>query len=281
MNPLSKVWRNLIRGGGMAGAKGEASGRLPPVPLGWRAGGVVGVSGRSPTATPIVRAGAGAPDPEAIASAGTETIEPKTIEAPVPEITVRPVAPVPVVTSPARVVMGSTDRAEPRSVARTTTQAKATPTDSKMMARAIELAKQALALGEVPIGAVVYETASGKVLGEGYNRREIDKDPSAHAEWFAIKEAAEKVGDWRLNHCTLVVTLEPCVMCAGLVVNARLGRLVYGPRDPKAGGAESLFRLTNDPRLNHRVEPISEVMQPECARLLSEFFKSLRGKRPE
>jgi len=276
MNPLSKVWRNLIRGGGMAGAKGEASGRLPPVPLGWRAGGVVGVAGRSPTATPIVRissAVAEAPEVDTGAEAGAE--------APVPEITVRPVAPGAAVSPMARAVVGSSDRAEPRPVARTTTQPKATPTDVKMMARAIELAKQALALGEVPIGAVVYETATGKVLGEGYNRREIDKDPSAHAEWFAIREAAEKVGDWRLNHCTLVVTLEPCVMCSGLVVNARIGRLVYGPRDPKAGGAESLFRLTNDPRLNHRVEPVSEVMQPECARLLSEFFKSLRGKRPE
>jgi tRNA(adenine34) deaminase len=258
MNPLSKVIRNLIG----PGTKAEIEGRLPPVPLGWRSG-APGIAGRSPTATPVARP--------------VSTVEPSDAETsaegtPAPQIVVRPIP----MTRPSPSAPPPPTSPGPRP----TIAPKVTETDLAMMARAIELAKQALALGEVPIGAVVYETATGKLLGEGYNRREIDKDPSAHAEWFAIKEASEKVGDWRLNHCTLVVTLEPCVMCSGLIVNARIGRLIYGPRDPKAGGAESLFRLTNDPRLNHRVEPVSEVMQPECAKLLSDFFKSLREKKP-
>src|SRR5438046_436826 len=113
------------------------------------------------------------------------------------------------------------------------------PHDEPMMRRALELARQAAAIGEVPVGAVLYETATGRVLGEGYNRREIDHDPAAHAELFAVRAAAAALGDWRLNACTLVVTLEPCAMCAGLIVNARVGRLVYGARDPKAGATES------------------------------------------
>jgi tRNA(adenine34) deaminase len=147
-----------------------------------------------------------------------------------------------------------------------------------MMRRAIELAKQAALIGEVPIGAVVYETATGRILGEGSNRREIDHDPAAHAELFAIRAAAQALGDWRLNTCTLVVTLEPCPMCAGLIVNARLGRLVYGCRDPKAGATDSLFHLTSDPRLNHRVEPIGGLLADECSSLLKDFFRRLRGQ---
>ncbi len=151
-----------------------------------------------------------------------------------------------------------------------------------MMARALELAREAAALGEVPVGAVVYETSSGRVVGEGFNRREIDRDPAAHAELIAIRAAASALGDWRLNSCTLVVTLEPCAMCAGLIVNARVGRLVYGARDPKAGASESLYAITSDPRLNHRVEgdgPIAGVMEEECAAILKEFFRVLRQKR--
>src|SRR5437762_2917218 len=116
--------------------------------------------------------------------------------------------------------------------------------DGSMMLRAIALARHAATLGEVPVGAVVYETATGRVLGEGFNRREADHDPAAHAELIAIRAAAAALGDWRLNHCTLAVTLEPCAMCAGLIVNARLGRLLYGASDPKAGAAGSLYRLT-------------------------------------
>lgn len=151
------------------------------------------------------------------------------------------------------------------------------PSDEPMMRRAIELAKEAAAIGEAPIGAVVYETATGKILGEGSNRREIDHDPAGHAELIAIRAAANAIGDWRLNHCTLVVTLEPCPMCAGLIVNARLGRLVYGCKDPKAGATDSLFKLTNDPRLNHRVQPIDGLLAEECSALLKEFFRSLRS----
>jgi tRNA(adenine34) deaminase len=148
--------------------------------------------------------------------------------------------------------------------------------DVSMMRRALDLARQAAAIGEVPVGAVVYQTATGRVLGEGYNRREADHDPAAHAELIAIRAAAASLGDWRLNACTLVVTLEPCAMCAGLIVNARVGRLVYGAPDPKAGATRSLYRLTADPRLNHRVEPIAGVLEAECAAALKDFFRALR-----
>jgi tRNA(adenine34) deaminase len=145
-----------------------------------------------------------------------------------------------------------------------------------MMRRALGLAGQAAAIGEVPIGSVVYETLTGRVLGEGFNRREIDKDPAAHAELIAVRAACEVVGDWRLNHCSLAVTLEPCPMCAGLIVNARVGRLVYGADDPKAGAARTLYTITTDPRLNHRVELVPGVLADECAGLLRDFFKGLR-----
>jgi tRNA(Arg) A34 adenosine deaminase TadA len=154
----------------------------------------------------------------------------------------------------------------------------ATHVDLEVMCRALSLAGQAAAIGEVPVGAVVYETATGKVLGEGFNRREVDHDPSAHAEHTAIVQACKARGDWRLNDCTLVVTLEPCAMCAGLIVNARVGRVVYGASDPKAGAAGSLMRLTEDPRLNHRVTPIAGVMAAECGQVLRDFFKGLRQR---
>ncbi len=153
-----------------------------------------------------------------------------------------------------------------------------TDTDLAMMRRALELAGEAAAIGDVPVGAVVYETATGRVLGEGFNRRHVDKDPTAHAELIAIRAAAAAVGDWRLNHCTLVVTLEPCAMCAGLIVNARLGRVVYGCADPKAGAMGSLMRLTEDERLNHRVTPIGGVMAEEAGEMLRKFFRERRGK---
>lgn len=152
----------------------------------------------------------------------------------------------------------------------------ATDHDHLHMRRALELARAAAALGEVPVGAVVYDTASGRALSEAHNRRHIDKDPSAHAELLAVREAACAIGDWRLNACTLVVTLEPCPMCAGLIVNARLGRVVYGCPDPKAGACGTLLRLTEDPRLNHRVEPIAGVMADDCAVVLREFFRARR-----
>ena len=150
--------------------------------------------------------------------------------------------------------------------------------DVRMMHRALELATEAAALGDVPVGAVVYETKTGEILSEAFNRREIDNDPAAHAELLAIRAAAMRNGDWRLNHCTLVVTLEPCPMCAGLIVNARVGRLVYGATDPKAGAVETLYEITTDARLNHRVEVVAGVMAEECSGVLSEFFRDLRGR---
>ena len=149
------------------------------------------------------------------------------------------------------------------------------------MTRALALARAAAVSGEVPVGAVVYETESGRMLAEAHNRRHLDRDPTAHAELLAIRQAAAVVGDWRLNHCTLVVTLEPCAMCAGLIVNARLGRVVFGCPDPKAGACGSLMRLTEDARLNHRVVPIAGVMAEECAAVLKEFFRSRRGGAAE
>ena len=147
-----------------------------------------------------------------------------------------------------------------------------------MMRRALELARRAAASGEVPVGAVVYETDSGRVLGEAFNRRERDRDPSAHAEFLAIREACRAVGDWRLNHCSLAVTLEPCPMCAGLIVNARVGRVVYGADDPKAGAVRTLFALLNDDRLNHACVVVPGVLAEESAGMLQNFFRSLREK---
>jgi tRNA(adenine34) deaminase len=153
-----------------------------------------------------------------------------------------------------------------------------TDTDVAMMHRALELARTAADLGEVPVGAVVYETATGRILAEAHNRRETDADPSAHAEHVAIVQACRARSDWRLPDCTLVVTLEPCPMCAGLIVNARLGRLVYGAPDPKAGAVDTLYQLTRDGRLNHRVEPIAGVCTDEAATLLQAFFQRLRAE---
>ncbi|MEM9662721.1 MAG: tRNA adenosine(34) deaminase TadA [Planctomycetota bacterium] len=150
--------------------------------------------------------------------------------------------------------------------------------DDTMMVRALDLAREAATMNEVPVGAVVWETATGTVLGEGFNRREVDNDPSAHAEYLAIRAACKAVGDWRLNHCSLAVTLEPCPMCAGLIVNARVGRVVYGADDPKAGACRSLFELTTDARLNHRVELIAGVRAEESAELLRAFFRARRER---
>lgn len=154
----------------------------------------------------------------------------------------------------------------------------ATNTDRRMMARALDLAREAGEAGETPVGAVVYETASGRVLGEGANTREAARDPAGHAEFTAIREACRAIGDWRLNHCTLVVTLEPCPMCAGLIVQARVGRVVFGAIDPKAGACRSLYRLADDPRLNHRAEIIAGVEAEASGALLRDFFRRLRAR---
>lgn len=149
--------------------------------------------------------------------------------------------------------------------------------DTAMMIRALDLARHAASEREVPVGAIVYRTATGEVLGTGSNRRENDRQPHAHAEFTAIVRACEAIGDWRLNDCTLVVTLEPCPMCAGLIVNARVGRVVFGASDPKAGAVTSLMQLLSDPRLNHRpTEFVQGLMAEESAMLLKEFFRGLR-----
>jgi tRNA(adenine34) deaminase len=142
------------------------------------------------------------------------------------------------------------------------------------MEEAIRLAREAGAAGEVPVGAVaVFE---GRVVGRGRNRREEDRDPTAHAELLALQEAARTLGRWRLTGVTLVATLEPCAMCAGAMVLARIDRLVYGADDPKAGAAGSLQDLSADPRLNHRFPVERGVRAADCGALLREFFRARR-----
>jgi tRNA(adenine34) deaminase len=140
---------------------------------------------------------------------------------------------------------------------------------------ALEEARAAAAAGEVPVGAVVV-TAEGELVGRGRNRRERDQDPLAHAELLALAEAARRLGSWRLVGTTLFVTLEPCAMCAGALVQSRVARLVYGAPDPKAGFCGTLGDLVRDPRLNHRLEVVAGVGGEESAALLREFFARLR-----
>ena len=147
------------------------------------------------------------------------------------------------------------------------------------MQRAIELADESSAAGEVPVGAIVYDTATGEVLASAHNTREMHNNPAGHAEFSAITQACQSIDDWRLNHCTLVVTLEPCPMCAGLIVNSRIGRLVYGASDPKAGAVRTLYSLCDDPRLNHRSQIISGLEESRCSEQLKKFFRSLRNKK--
>jgi tRNA(adenine34) deaminase len=133
--------------------------------------------------------------------------------------------------------------------------------------------------GDVPVGAIVVDEA-GTVIGRGRNRREIDRDPTGHAEIVAMRQAAARLGTWRLHGATLVVTLEPCVMCAGALVNARIERVVYGCNDPKAGALRSLYSIGEDSRLNHRFAVTSGVLAEDGARLLSSFFAALRATPP-
>jgi len=142
------------------------------------------------------------------------------------------------------------------------------------MARALELAREAQSLDEVPVGAVVVR--DDEILAEGFNRTITDSDPSAHAEMVAIREAASRRGDWRLTDATLYVTLEPCAMCAGAVVLARIPRVVFGAADPKAGMGGSLDNILQDPRLNHRCEVLGGVGSEESSRLLKDFFRARR-----
>ncbi len=144
----------------------------------------------------------------------------------------------------------------------------------KFMRAAITQAKKAYALGEVPIGCVIeYE---GKIIGRGYNRRKTDKNTLSHAELIAIRKASKKLGDWRLEGCTLYVTLEPCQMCAGAIVQARIPTVVIGCMNPKAGCAGSILNILQEPQFNHQVEIIRGVFEKECSTMLTEFFKELR-----
>ena len=143
------------------------------------------------------------------------------------------------------------------------------------MQQALEIAKSALAAGDVPVGALVL-SPEGKVVSTGFNRREIDSDPSAHAEIVALREAATVNKSWRLDGHTIVVTLEPCAMCAGAIAQARIKTLVFGAWDAKAGAVGSVWDVLRDPRALHQVEVISGVNESECAAVLSEFFKNNR-----
>lgn len=143
------------------------------------------------------------------------------------------------------------------------------------MRLALERADAAAAVGDVPVGAVLV-TADGVLVSTGENRREVDADPTAHAEIVALRAAAATRGSWRLGGTTLYVTLEPCVMCAGAMLHARIARLVYGCRDDKAGAVDSLFTLGRDPRLNHRFEVVCGVLDAECAARLKRFFAERR-----
>jgi tRNA(adenine34) deaminase len=143
------------------------------------------------------------------------------------------------------------------------------------MGRALEQARLALATDDVPVGAVVVR--DGDVIARAANRREADQDPTAHAEILAVRAAAAALGSWRLERCALYVTLEPCTMCAGALVLARLPLLVYGAPDPKAGAAGSLYNLVQEPRLNHRLDVVPGVLADDCGRLLVRFFQARRG----
>ena len=149
--------------------------------------------------------------------------------------------------------------------------------DQEFMRAAMEQAALAAEEGEVPIGAVV--VCQGQIIAEGRNHRETDQDPSAHAEFSAIMQASRELERWRLSDCTVYVTLEPCVMCAGLMHQSRIGRCVYGAPDPKAGALGTLYSVHEDPRLNHNFEVTSGVLQSECAQILKDFFARRRKEK--
>ena len=153
-------------------------------------------------------------------------------------------------------------------------QRKMTDTDAKYMKEAIRQAKKAYAIGEVQIGCVIVR--DGKIISRGYNRRTIDKNTLAHAELAAIKKASKKLDDWRLEGCTMYVTLEPCQMCAGALVQSRIDRVVVGCMNPKAGCAGSILNLLQMPEFNHQVELETGVLEEECSQMMKDFFRELR-----
>ena len=154
---------------------------------------------------------------------------------------------------------------------------KITKSMDKYMEEALQEAKKAAAMGEIPVGAVIVK--DGEIISRGHNRTETDKDPTAHAEMIAIRGAAKALGGWRLPGCTLYVTLEPCSMCAGAIVWARIERLVIGTMDPKGGACGSVFNIVQEPKLNHHVEVETGCMQETCSDLMKSFFKDLRRRR--
>jgi tRNA(adenine34) deaminase len=155
------------------------------------------------------------------------------------------------------------------------TQPKPAPDDAVWMELALAQARAAAEAGEVPVGAVIVK--DGAILAQGQNRNLRDHDPTGHAEIVAMRQAAARLGNHRLGGCVMFATIEPCAMCAGAMVHARLTRLVYGAGDPKAGAAGSVLEVLNHPRLNHRVEVISGVLGDRCSEMLREFFQSRRG----
>ncbi|MEZ6095607.1 MAG: tRNA adenosine(34) deaminase TadA [Pirellulaceae bacterium] len=151
--------------------------------------------------------------------------------------------------------------------------------DDFYMRKAIEEAKQALEEDEVPVGAVI--VLGSRVIASAHNQREQLKDPTAHAEILAITQATQAIDDWRLEHCTMYVTLEPCIMCAGAIIQSRIPKVVFGASDPKAGGVQSMYELLSDSRLNHRAEISGGLFADECGMLLTHFFQEKRrqGKK--
>lgn len=150
------------------------------------------------------------------------------------------------------------------------------PDNNKYMRAAIQQAKKAYKLGEVPIGCVI--VYQDKIIGRGYNRRNTDKNTLAHAEISAIKKASKKMGDWRLEDCDLYVTLEPCQMCSGAIVQARIKKVIIGSMNPKAGCAGSILNILQMPEFNHQVEIERGVLEEECSNILKDFFKELRKR---
>lgn len=149
--------------------------------------------------------------------------------------------------------------------------------DEKYMKEALLQAKKAEALEEVPIGCVIVQ--NGKIIARGYNRRNTDKNTLSHAELNAIRRASKKTGDWRLEDCTMYITLEPCQMCAGAIVQARIGRVVIGAMNPKAGCAGSILNLLEHPQFNHQVEVERGILERECSEMLTDFFQQLRENK--
>ena len=149
--------------------------------------------------------------------------------------------------------------------------------DEKYMKEAVRQAKKAYAIGEVPIGCVI--VYKDKIIGRGYNRRTIDKNVLAHAELIAIRKACKKMNDWRLEECTMYVTLEPCQMCSGAIVQSRMTRVVVGCMNPKAGCAGSILNLLKMEQFNHQVDLTTGVLEEECSQMMNDFFKELRKKK--